>query len=609
MYKILIMGLFMACYWQAMSAQNNIETTFSSTFAGANTTITVGEPLHLNSSNLNIGFLYGDASNSTMFTLFTNDRTVLVGDTIFVAVRIKNIPTDGLGSLQEIIEYDTSKLEYLGTNVAISGFLSSSITPGEINIVYASPTGQGQNFTDSTVLVNLQFAVNMNLGENTSFSLGGGTAAGVWDGQASSVPYTSNFGQITVVNAVNISGEVYTEFFNPVPNATVLMTGDLNAQSTTDGIGAYNFQIASGSNVDITPERYTTVYTGVDVLDQFLIQLHILGIQLLGSPYKIIAADVNQDGVVNALDLYLITQLILGINTDFYGEQFFFVNHDHTFSDPLNPFPFPSMRSYTNLQQATDQDYICGTLGDVNNSDVYQRIISNNDSAYIEIDTVEVLENGEAIVEFRAYNFDSIIGIQMTVSITDSFIATIDSAIQASLAVTFGAELQGKRTVSAFSSNGQPIHIPNGMVLFKLKLKALGTSGTQTAISLDSSITPFIVYNANLNSMNVMVRNGLFKITSPSGYINTAPPFEVSVFPNPFNQVFTTKVKLPSPSELEFELCNELGQILYRQNLDIKTDNYLLQLNAVELGLSPGFYTLRIYSEHGNVWKKLVYFE
>lgn len=48
-----------------------------------------------------------------------------------------------------------------------------------------------------------------------------------------------------------------------------------------------------------------------------MIQKHILGIQTLTSPYKIIAADVNNSQAITAKDISDIRKVILGVTNEF----------------------------------------------------------------------------------------------------------------------------------------------------------------------------------------------------------------------------------------------------------------------------------------------------
>jgi hypothetical protein len=62
-----------------------------------------------------------------------------------------------------------------------------------------------------------------------------------------------------------------------------------------------------------------------------------LGEQLLDSPYKIIAADVNQDGEIDALDMLIIRRFLLNITPNLPRGVWRFIDKNHVFRDPENP--------------------------------------------------------------------------------------------------------------------------------------------------------------------------------------------------------------------------------------------------------------------------------
>jgi len=78
----------------------------------------------------------------------------------------------------------------------------------------------------------------------------------------------------------------------------------------------------------------------VSTLDLVMIQRHILGLQELDSPYKIIAGDVTNDEKLSASDLLALRKLILGITNDFNNKSWRFVNGAYDFPDPIDPFPY-----------------------------------------------------------------------------------------------------------------------------------------------------------------------------------------------------------------------------------------------------------------------------
>lgn len=112
---------------------------------------------------------------------------------------------------------------------------------------------------------------------------------------------------------------------------------------------------------------------GVSTFDIIQTQKHILQVQMLDSPYKIIAADLDANGNVTTLDLLRMRRLILDLMTDVdtNGSPWRFIPAGYEFLDPANPLdePWPSLLDFTTAPVTTFNDgFIAVKLGDVNAS-------------------------------------------------------------------------------------------------------------------------------------------------------------------------------------------------------------------------------------------------
>ena len=171
-----------------------------------------------------------------------------------------------------------------------------------------------------------------------------------------------------------LTGNIITPKYQAVKNVTIDYTGSLNDYIVADTAGAFNVGLNNG-NYTITPTKNNDINktNGVTTIDLVLTQAHILGKNILNSPFKLIAADVNGDGKVSTLDLVYMKRLILGVDTTFTNtstkEQrlWAFVDSSYKFPDTTNPFPFKDSISYTGLNaNQTNQTFIGVKLGDVN---------------------------------------------------------------------------------------------------------------------------------------------------------------------------------------------------------------------------------------------------
>jgi len=171
---------------------------------------------------------------------------------------------------------------------------------------------------------------------------------------------------------ITLSGYLLSESGAGIPGATVQLTGTENATAITGADGYYEFSVPSGGTYTITPSKNNdvNVINGISTVDMALTTFHILSVQLLSSPYRIIAADVNESGTVSTLDVALMTGLVLGNTSTFpNGRLWEFVSSDDVFPDTQHPFPFDERRTYNNLTQSLpNQNFIGVKLGDVNNS-------------------------------------------------------------------------------------------------------------------------------------------------------------------------------------------------------------------------------------------------
>jgi hypothetical protein len=98
----------------------------------------------------------------------------------------------------------------------------------------------------------------------------------------------------------------------------------------------------------IEPEKDDNPLNGVTTYDLVLISKHILGLEPLNSPYKMIAADANKSGSITTFDIVEIRKLILGIYTELPNNTSWrFVDKSFSFPNANNPFQtaFPEVIS------------------------------------------------------------------------------------------------------------------------------------------------------------------------------------------------------------------------------------------------------------------------
>ncbi|MCB0704649.1 MAG: HYR domain-containing protein [Saprospiraceae bacterium] len=172
---------------------------------------------------------------------------------------------------------------------------------------------------------------------------------------------------------LTIAGQITTEMNAPVALVEIDINNGFQPAVTNGPDGLYGFyNLQAGDDYTVTPVKDINFQNGVSTYDILLISLHILGIQPLDSPYKLIAADVNGSGSISTIDALELRKLILGeINSFYNNDSWRFVKAAYEFPNPQNPFqpPFPEVISYNNLtEDQLDADFIGVKIGDVDNS-------------------------------------------------------------------------------------------------------------------------------------------------------------------------------------------------------------------------------------------------
>lgn len=174
--------------------------------------------------------------------------------------------------------------------------------------------------------------------------------------------------------AFRFSGQVSTEGHVGVQNVNMDLNdfhGDYKNTKTLNS-GTYTFaNLNRDQSYLLTPKLDENPLDGVSTFDILLIQRHILGIQVLNSPYKMIAADVNNSRSITSLDMIQLRKLILGIDTKLINNRSWrFVDAAYVFPDPTNPWrpAFPESSSIASWRPNPSTNFVAIKIGDMNAS-------------------------------------------------------------------------------------------------------------------------------------------------------------------------------------------------------------------------------------------------
>jgi hypothetical protein len=197
---------------------------------------------------------------------------------------------------------------------------------------------------------------------------------------------------------------------------------EYSAVTSTDNSGNYEFDNLP-AGYDYAVEPIITDHNcnkGVSTLDLVFIQRHILGLGLLDSPYKMIAADANNSNSISAADILQIRKVILGVTDDFQGGDCWkYVPTSYNFTNPYAPWGYDTNIEFNDMSQSQyNKDFYAIKVGDVNGS--YANFMDGNtvqNRSLVMLSMPDIyLEGNEdnILVPVYASNFEELMGMQFT---------------------------------------------------------------------------------------------------------------------------------------------------------------------------------------------------
>ncbi|HNW90499.1 MAG TPA: T9SS type A sorting domain-containing protein [Bacteroidales bacterium] len=366
---------------------------------------------------------------------------------------------------------------------------------------------------------------------------------------------------------VTISGVAISEAGSFINGVKLKLTGAEIDSMYTSANGQYQFDVLQGASQVITPSKNNDLvsYNGISSFDIILMQRHIGAAQLLGSPYKIIAADVNSSGTVNVIDISMTKALILQNITSFPGNKLWsFVNSSYVFADPIHPFPYENSRSYSNATAASDQNFIGVKLGDVNNSwDPFVSKALSSEIITMSTQSMETVNGAIVEVPVTVKDFNNISGFQYTLSWDPEVLEFVD-ANNAALNMDYGTlqTSNGKLTTLWATDDLNGLNIPDGQAIFVLKFRVIGNAGASSAISINSDITLMEAVNKDLEEVTINVEAGLVKVIGTTG-IDPVGSEECQLFqnePNPFASSTKITFSIPVRDEVSIFIYDIFGK-------------------------------------------------
>lgn len=420
--------------------------------------------------------------------------------------------------------------------------------------------------------------------------------------------------QISTATMGMIAGSIFTENNQPVQGVNVALSGYMSQSTMTENDGLYFAEdLPSGESYTVTPINDQHPINGVSTFDLILVTKHILGVQLLDSPYKLIAADANNSKTITTLDVITIRRLILGLTANFPGNTSWrFVDASYVFPNPANPWshPFPEVINVGDLQgNMNNRNFIAIKVGDVNGNailsadDVEDRSIAGTFTLYS--NALDLVKGQEVSAPITARNWQGIEGFQMTIEFDADKLEFLDVVYGVIGAEHIGLNLvgQGMLTVSwnrqgsPFANGADPAE--EGEALFWLSFRAKTGGPITSALALSSRYTRAEAYDPQGDLLDVVLQFERAALSEDR--------FELyQNEPNPFNGQTMISFRLPEDDFFTLRIHDTNGKVLKEQRGYFEAGLNKMWVHAADLPSSGVLYYTLTSGTHAATRKMVV---
>ncbi|WP_421800250.1 T9SS type A sorting domain-containing protein [Haliscomenobacter sp.] len=384
-------------------------------------------------------------------------------------------------------------------------------------------------------------------------------------------------------SGVNIAGTISTEGNANLQGASITLSGAASQSATTAANGGYSFvNLAKGGDFTVTPQLDKNHLNGVSTFDLVLIQKHILGVTALNSPYKMIAADVNNSKTISTLDLIALRKLILNIDTHFANNTSWrFVDASYTFPNANNPWAaaFPEVVSINDIASNVAANFVAIKVGDVNASASVNGLASAEvrTNTNFKLQTLEqnLKPGNEYRAAFTSEDLKNIQGYQFALNLDQSVVELLDIEYGVAKAENFGIFKNEGLITTSWNSKYEP------GALFTLVLRAKADAKLSSALSLNRLVHPEAYDQHNGNLGVALNFEGIQATEAYELKQNT---------PNPFSDETLIGFTLPKATKATLSIRDVKGALVYKVEGNYAKGNNQVTLKKSQLGASGVLY-------------------
>lgn len=382
---------------------------------------------------------------------------------------------------------------------------------------------------------------------------------------------------------VVFGGNITTDIGVPVDSVIVNITrvGD-NERLLTDIAGDYSSSLLPTLfNYQIRPEKRDLPFLGTSTLDMLFVQRHVLRLDTLDTPYKIIAADVSGNQEISIVDIIVMRRMILGIVDEWNdGVEWKFVDASSSFFDPSKPWPFDRTIEIQNASISSCQnDFIGIKIGDVDNS--FEALETRSNEAQTLQYTRSQTSHGSTIYSFSLQESSTVFGFQFSLDDIEDEGLQIRSDV---IDINHDHIYAENENVNISWTNPYGQSINTGEILFTIEIDQ-----TKTELQLNENGLKSEVYSGkNIDSKTLRLEQLQNPIQS-----------QLSITPNPFTNNVFVQLDTKQLSTIEVNIFTIDGQRLWNLTDQYPKGNHQIKIpSSVFSGSGMYYYSVGIDGEN-----------
>jgi hypothetical protein len=357
-----------------------------------------------------------------------------------------------------------------------------------------------------------------------------------------------------------IIGRISTSDGDGVQDVQVFLEDTSSApaiNSRTGPDGNYTFlDVEVSTEYRISAFKNDDILNGVNTLDILYVQQHILGLNTIENPYKLIAANVNDDERISGADMIEMRRVILGIDSLFTNNTSWrFVDANTVLPHEELPLNYPEEIL---VSDPFSQNFTAVKIGDINGTaiaNISDSSVAEGNNSALQLSILDAqTEKGQLIeINVTSDNYSSVLGFQFSLEHDPEALEFVELKGGGLDLSENNYAYFSEASILTLSWNGlKAANRDSNEVLFTLIFRASDNTRLSDVLELSNAITSAEAYT-DVGTQNLSLR-----------FVQPAVDFALyQNVPNPFNSETIIKFDLPKAGSAELTFYDASGQVRF----------------------------------------------